>query len=166
MAVTRHAERKVVPFAPRQIFDLVADVPRYPEFLPWCTAARVRKREGSNAEIDEIAIGFGPFHETFVSRVVLTPDDPEGLRIETTGIEGPFKALASHWLFRPDPKGTEIVFALEFEFRSLLLQHTVRMLFAEAVKRTVAAFEARAVQLYGKARYPNTAMSSTGEKPI
>lgn len=154
MAVTRHSERKVVPFTPRQLFDLVADVPRYPEFLPWCTAARVRKKEGPNAEVDEIAIGFGPFHEKFVSRVVLTPDDPEGLRIETTGIEGPFKALASHWLFRPHSNGTEIVFALEFEFRSRLLQHTVRMLFAEAVKRMVAAFEARAVQLYGKATVP------------
>ena len=152
MAVTRHAERKIVPFAPRQMFDLVADVPRYPEFLPWCTAARVRRVEGPNAEIDEVAIGFGPLHEKFVSRVIKTPDDPDGLRIETVGIEGPFKALASDWLFRPHPGGTEIAFALEFEFRSLLLQHTMRLLFAEAVKRMVAAFEARAKQLYGTAR--------------
>jgi len=152
MAVTRHAERRIVPFAPRQMFDLVADVPRYPEFLPWCTAARVRRVEGPNAEIDEVAIGFGPLHEKFVSRVIKTPDDPEGLRIETVGIEGPFKALASHWLFRPHPGGAEIAFALEFEFRSLLLQHTMRVLFAEAVKRMVAAFEARAAQLYGPAR--------------
>lgn len=152
MAVTRHAERKVVRFAPQQIFDLVADVPRYPEFLPWCTAARVRKKEGPNAEIAELAIGFGPLHEKFVSRVTRKTDDPEGPRIETVGIEGPFKALLSHWLFRPHPNGTEIVFSLEFEFRSLILQHTMRMLFAEAVKRMVAAFEARATQLYGKAR--------------
>jgi coenzyme Q-binding protein COQ10 len=152
VAITRHAERKILPFAPRQIFDLVADVPRYPEFLPWCTAARVRKKEGPNAEIDEVAIGFGPLHEKFVSRVTKTPDDPEGMRIETVGTEGPFKALASHWQFRPHPNGTEIVFSLEFEFRSLILQHTMRMLFAEAVKRMVAAFEARAGQLYGKAR--------------
>jgi coenzyme Q-binding protein COQ10 len=152
VAVTRHAERKVVRFAPQQIFDLVADVPRYPEFLPWCTAARVRKKEGPNAEIAELAIGFGPLHEKFVSRVTRKTDDPEGPRIETVGIEGPFKALLSHWLFRPHPNGTEIVFSLEFEFRSLILQHTMRMLFAEAVKRMVAAFEARATQLYGKAR--------------
>ena len=79
------------------MFDLVADVPRYPEFLPWCTAARVRKREGPNVEIDELAIGFGPLHEKFVSRVTTTPDDPDGLRIETVGIEGPFQALVSHW---------------------------------------------------------------------
>ena len=147
MAVTRHAERKVVPFAPRQIFDLVADVPRYPEFLPWCTAARVRKQEGPNVEVDEVAIGFGPVHERFVSRVT---KDPDNLRIETTGIEGPFKVLASHWQFKPHASGTEIVFSLEFEFRSRILQHTMRMLFAEAVKRMVAAFEARASKLYAK----------------
>jgi coenzyme Q-binding protein COQ10 len=152
VAITRHAERKIVPFAPRQIFDLVADVPRYPEFLPWCMAARVRKKEGPSVEIDELAIGFGPLHEKFVSRVTKKTDDPDELRIETVGIEGPFKALASHWLFRPHPDGCEIVFSLEFEFRSRLLQHTMRLLFAEAVKRMVAAFEARASQLAGKAR--------------
>jgi coenzyme Q-binding protein COQ10 len=150
VAVTRHAERKVVPFAPRQIFDLVADVPRYPEFLPWCTAARVRKQEGPNAEISELAIGFGPLHERFVSRVTRSTEDPDNLRIETTGIEGPFKVLGSHWQFKPNAGGTEIVFALEFEFRSRLLQHTMRMLFGEAVKRMVAAFETRASKLYGK----------------
>jgi len=150
VAVTRHAERKVVPFAPRQIFDLVADVPRYPEFLPWCTAARVRKQEGPNAEISELVIGFGPLHERFVSRVTKSTDDPDNLWIETTGIEGPFKQLASHWQFKPHASGTEIVFALEFEFRSRLLQHTMRMLFSEAVKRMVAAFEARASRLYAK----------------
>lgn len=150
MAITRHAERKVVRFAPKQLFDLVADVPRYPEFLPWCTAARVRRQEGPGVEVDELAIGFGPFHEKFVSRVVLTPDDPAGPRIATTGIEGPFKQLGSQWHFRPHPDGCEIEFALEFEFRSRLLQHTVRMLFAEAVKRMVSAFEARAAQLYGR----------------
>ena len=153
MAITRHSERKVVSFAPRQLFDLVADVPRYPEFLPWCTAARVRRRESSTVEIDELAIGFGPLHETFVSRVVLTPDGSSGPRIETTGIEGPFRTLTSRWTFESHPAGTLIDFSLEFEFRSLLLQHTVRVLFAEAVRRMVAAFEARAAKLYGR---PNT----------
>lgn len=128
------------------MFDLVADVPRYPEFLPWCTAARRRRQEGPNIEIDELAIGFGPLHEKFVSRVTL---DPEALTIRTEGTEGPFRALTSHWTFRPHAQGTEVEFALEFEFRSLLLQHTMRMLFAEAVKRMVSAFQARAERLYG-----------------
>ena len=139
-------------FAPKQLFDRVADVPRYPEFLPWCTAARVRSRESATVEIDEVAIGFGPFHEKFVSRVVLTPDDPAGSGIETTGVEGPFRTLSSHWRFQPHPEGTLIDFSLEFEFRSRILQHTVLVVFAEAVRRMVVAFETRATKLYGKAK--------------
>ena len=153
MAITRHAERRTVAFAPRLLFDLVADVPRYPEFLPWCTAARVRRREAPDIEIDELAIRFGPFHERFVSRVVISRDNPALLSIETSGIEGPFRHLTSRWIFRPHGDGggaTDIDFVLEFEFRSRLLQHTVRLLFAEAVRRMVSAFEARAAKLYAR----------------
>ncbi|MDP1840826.1 MAG: type II toxin-antitoxin system RatA family toxin [Reyranella sp.] len=147
---TRHAERRLVGHAPMQLFDLVADVARYPEFLPWCQAGRIRRRESPTIEIAELAIGFGPFHEKFVSRVELAPDHPGGPRIDTTGIEGPFRRLTSRWTFQPDPHGTMIDFELEFDFRSMLLQQTVRLLFAEAVRRMVSAFEARALQLYGK----------------
>ena len=125
-------------YRPTQLFDLVADVARYPEFLPWCTAgARPPPARAPTSQIAELAIGFGPFHEKFASRVVLTPDAPDGPRIETTGIEGPFRRLVSRWVFQPHPDGTLIDFELEFEFRSLLLQQTVRLLFAEAVKRMV-----------------------------
>lgn len=127
----------------------MADVSRYPEFLPWCLAGRVRKRE-DNVETAELVIGFGPFHEKFVSRVTLAPDNASGPRIDTVGIDGPFRALTSRWIFQPHPEGTLIDFELEFEFRSILLQQTVRLLFAEAVKRMVSAFEARAAVLYGK----------------
>jgi coenzyme Q-binding protein COQ10 len=162
VSVTRHSERRVVAYSPLQLFELVADVPRYPEFLPWCHAGRIRRREGANVQIAELAIGFGPFHETFASRVVLTSDAPDGPRIETTGIEGPFRRLASKWVFHPHPDGCQIDFELEFDFRSILLQQTVRLLFAEAVKRMVSAFEARAAQLYGKpSARPATPISST-----
>jgi len=145
-----------------QLFELVADVPRYPEFLPWCQAGRIRRRESATVEIAELAIGFGPFHEKFASRVVRTPESPDGPRIETTGIEGPFRRLVSRWTFHPHPDGCLIDFELEFDFRSMLLQHTVRLLFAEAVKRMVGAFEARANQLYGKpSARPATPISST-----
>ncbi len=147
--ITRHAERRFVGHAPEQLFDLVADVRRYPEFLPWCQAARVRRREGL-VEIAELVIGFGPFHEKFVSRVELAPEHADGPRIDTTGLEGPFRRLVSRWTFQPHPEGTLIDFALEFDFRSVLLQQTVRLLFAEAVRRMVSAFEARATELYGK----------------
>jgi coenzyme Q-binding protein COQ10 len=126
----------------------VADVGRYPEFLPWCLAGRVRKRVG-NVETAELIIGFGPFHEKFVSEVTLAADVPSP-RIDTVGTDGPFRRLRSQWVFHPRPEGTMIEFELEFEFRSALLQHTVRLLFAEAVKKMVSAFEARARALYGQ----------------
>lgn len=148
---TRHAERRVVGYPPHQLYELVADVARYPEFLPWCHAARIRRQESATVEIAELAIGFGPFHEKFVSRVVRTPDDPGGPRIDTTGIEGPFRLLKSRWVFQPHAEGTLIDFELEFDFRSLILQKTVQLLFAEAVRRMVSAFEARARKLYGNA---------------
>jgi coenzyme Q-binding protein COQ10 len=159
---TRHAERRVVGYPPRKLFELVADVPRYPEFLPWCHAARIRRRESPTVEIAELAIGFGPFHERFISRVVLTPDHPGGPRIDTTGIEGPFRRLVSRWTFEPHAEGTLIDFDLEFDFRSMLLQKTVQLLFAEAVRRMVSAFEARAAKLYGRSSaLPATPASST-----
>ncbi|HEX9327285.1 MAG TPA: type II toxin-antitoxin system RatA family toxin [Reyranella sp.] len=162
MSVTRHSERRVVTYTSMQLFELVADVPRYPEFLPWCHAGRIRRREGPTVQIAELAIGFGPFHEKFASRVVLAPDAPDGPRIDTTGIEGPFRRLVSRWIFHPHPDGCLIDFELEFDFRSILLQQTVRLLFAEAVRRMVTAFEARAKALYGKATVrPATPISST-----
>ncbi len=158
----RHGERRVVPYKPMQMFDLVADVARYPEFLPWCTAARVRRREKPNVEVAELAIGFGPFHEKFMSRVFLDAEHIGGPRIDTAGIEGPFKVLTSRWIFQPHAEGTLIDFELAFEFRSMLLQRTVKLLFAEAVRRMVTAFEARATALYGKpTAQPATPASST-----
>ena len=147
---TRHAERRVVNYLPHQLYELVADVARYPEFLPWCHAARIRRHESPTVEIAELAIGFGPFHEKFVSRVVRAPDDQGGPHIDTTGIEGPFRLLKSRWVFQPHAEGTLVDFELEFDFRSLILQKTVQLLFAEAVRRMVSAFEARAQKLYGR----------------
>jgi coenzyme Q-binding protein COQ10 len=102
-----------------------------------------------NVETAELIIGFGPFHEKFVSEVTLAADVPSP-RIDTVGTDGPFRRLRSQWVFHPRPEGTMIEFELEFEFRSALLQHTVRLLFAEAVKKMVSAFEARARALYGQ----------------
>jgi len=161
LSVTRHTERRVVAYTPMQLFELVADVPRYPEFLPWCHAGRIRRRESPTVQIAELAIGFGPFHEKFTSRVVLAPDSGMARASTRTGIEGPFRRLVSRWTFQPHADGCLIDFELEFDFRSLLLQQTVRLLFAEAVRRMVSAFEARARELYGKPSVrPATPLSS------
>jgi|SRR5579871_1328618 len=139
-----HAERRVLPYTREQLFDLVADVERYPEFLPWCLAAKVRRREGRVIHAD-LVIGFRMMRERFTSRVELTPPD----RIDVAYAEGPFKHLTNYWIFKPAPGGCEIDFYVDFEFRNRVLQKLIEMLFHEAVRRMVSAFESRARALYG-----------------
>ncbi len=146
----KYAERRVLPYTPKQLYDLVADVERYPEFLPWCVGARVRERN-ANLIVADLIIGFRMFRERFTSRVTLLPDNEEGPRIDTAYADGPFKYLENRWVFRPHDKGCEIDFFVDFEFRSRLLQMTIELLFSEAVRRMVRAFEQRAAVLYGKA---------------
>lgn len=141
-----HAEQRVLPYRPDQLFDLVADIERYPEFLPWCVAARIRSRQGQEILAD-LVIGFKMIRERFTSRVNL---DRPGRRIDVSYSEGPFRYLNNHWLFEEMPDGTtRIDFFVDFEFRSAMLQKIIGMLFNEAVRRMVAAFEARAKALYG-----------------
>ncbi|HEX2887771.1 type II toxin-antitoxin system RatA family toxin [Vineibacter terrae] len=144
-----HSERRVLPYTPRQLYDLVSDVEKYPEFLPWCIAARVRERS-ERLIVADLAIGFRVFRERFTSRVTLSPDAAGGPRIDTVYADGPFKHLMNYWIFHPHAKGCEVDFHVEFEFRSKLLQATIELLFHEAVRRMVAAFESRAAKLYGK----------------
>ena len=140
-----HAEKKKLPYSPEQLFDLVADIERYPEFLPWCVGARIRERNG-NLILGDLLIGYKMLRERFTSRVELTRPD----RIDVSYSEGPFKYLNNHWLFlRQDDGGTVIDFYVDFEFRSKMLQKVMELFFTEAVKRMVAAFEVRAHQLYG-----------------
>ncbi|HEX6959467.1 MAG TPA: type II toxin-antitoxin system RatA family toxin [Ferrovibrio sp.] len=141
-----HAETRVLPYRPDQLFALVAGVEHYPKFLPWCLGARIRERS-DKLMIADLIIGFKMFRERFTSKVML---DPEAMRIDVEYTEGPFKYLKNHWKFLPHPTGCEIDFYVDFEFRSRLLQKTIELLFNEAVRRMVAAFEARARQLYGE----------------
>jgi coenzyme Q-binding protein COQ10 len=142
-----HAERQLVPYRPEQLFDLVADVGRYPEFLPWCVGARVRSRTETE-EVADLTIGFGPFRETFTSRVGL--DRPRVVKVRYE--KGPFRYLNNQWEFIPHSKGTEVAFFVDFEFRSRVLQAAIGVVFNEAVKRMVNAFRKRAQQIYGPPR--------------
>jgi coenzyme Q-binding protein COQ10 len=139
-----HAEKRRLPFSQAQLFDLVATVEKYPEFLPWCLNARIRKREG-NVFWADLVIGFKMLRERFTSKVTLS----EPSRVDVTYSDGPFKYLNNHWIFEEDEDGTVIDFYVDFEFRSALLQKIMQPLFSEAVSRMVAAFEKRAHQLYG-----------------
>lgn len=140
-----HAEKKVLPYTPDQMYRLVADVERYPEFLPWCMASRIRKREGAVMYAD-LVIGFKMVRERFTSRVAL--DEPQ-CRIDVQYTDGPFQYLNNHWIFTPSEGGCCVDFYVDFEFRSKMLQRIMGLLFNEAVRRMVQAFETRAAQLYG-----------------
>ena len=139
-----HAEQRVVSYTPEQLFALVADIERYPEFLPWCLAARVKERR-ADLVVADLVIGFRMFRERFTSRVAL--DRPRC--IDVTYAEGPFRRLNNHWVFEPVPGGCHIDFYVDFEFKSRLMQKLIEVLFSEAVRRMVGAFEKRARDLYG-----------------
>jgi coenzyme Q-binding protein COQ10 len=128
------------------LFDLVADIERYPEFLPWCVAIRVRQREGDTVLADMI-IGYKVFRERFTSRVKL---DRANMRIDVAYTEGPFRFLSNHWVFEPDGKGKCVIdFYVDFEFRSRVMEGAFSVVFNEAVRRMVSAFEKRAKAQYG-----------------
>jgi coenzyme Q-binding protein COQ10 len=143
--MTVHAEKRVVRHSPEQLYALVADVKSYPQFLPWCMAARIRHQDAVSLVADLI-IGFRMFREKFTSHVEL---DAEALEIHVRYAEGPFKYLTNEWRFLPHSDGCEIDFYVDFEFNSRLLQSVIETLFTEAVKRMVHAFEKRADELYG-----------------
>ena len=142
----RHRETRHLPYTPQQMYALVADVERYPEFLPWCLAARVKNRDDAKLRA-ELMIGFKVFRERFTSEIRLNPHES----IEVIHGEGPFKHLRNHWKFAPHPDGgTLIDFHVDFEFKSRVLQAAIQALFSEAVRRMVAAFESRAESLYSQ----------------
>lgn len=150
--MTSHSETRHMPYAPQQMYDLVADVANYPEFLPWCAAARIRKQDptdyGTLMEAD-LVISFKVFRERFTSRVELREAEN---RILTEYVDGPFKFLKSEWTFRPASQGgSEIGFSVDFEFRNMILQRAIGLVFNQAMQRIVTAFEDRAHHLYGTA---------------
>jgi coenzyme Q-binding protein COQ10 len=140
----RHAEQKLVRHTPEELFDLVADIGRYPEFLPWCVGAKIRTRTETMVVAD-LTIGFGPFRESFASRVIL--DRPNLIKVAYEN--GPFKHMDNRWGFKPHPEGCVIDFFVDFDFRSRLLQMAIGTVFQEAVRRMVMAFIRRADQIYG-----------------
>lgn len=146
----RHAETKTLPYRADQMFALVADVARYPEFLPWTAAARIRSRtviDGGELMEADLVISFKVFRERFGSRVTLLPGQN---RILTEYIDGPFKHLKSVWTFADRPEGgCEVGFEVDFEFRNAILAGIIGLVFNEAMQRVVRAFEARAKVLYG-----------------
>ena len=139
-----HAEHKVLPYSPEQMFDLVADVGKYPAFLPWCAGARVKSHTETQLVAD-LTIGFGPFRESFTSRVEL--DRPHQIQVKYEN--GPFRYLNNQWTFESNPKGCNVKFYVDFEFKSRMLQAAIGVVFNNAVRLMVNAFLKRAREVYG-----------------
>lgn len=147
----QHKEKRVLPYTAAQMYDLVADVARYPEFLPWTAAARIRSREdkGDHEVMEaDLVISFKVFRERFGSRVTLWP---KTRRIDTEYIDGPFEHMKSQWAFHEHPEGCEVAFEVDFEFKNAILRGLIGVFFNEAMSRVVRAFERRAAELYGPA---------------
>jgi coenzyme Q-binding protein COQ10 len=141
----RHSEKRNLPYSPEQVFDLVADVKRYQEFLPWVAATRIRS--DSEAEmVADLVVGFGALKETFTSRV--RKERPRSITVEY--VEGPLKFLKNDWTFRPDGKGgTDVDFCVDFAFKSRIFESLAGQVFDRALRRMIFAFEERAADLYG-----------------
>ena len=141
----RHSETRHLPYTPQQLFDLVADVERYDEFLPWVVAVRVRSSSETETVAD-LVVGFNAFKERFTSRG--TKERPS--RIVVDYIEGPLKYLKNEWRFTPDPSGgTELCFSVDFAFKSRIFEALAGQMFDRALRRMTSAFEQRAAALYG-----------------
>ena len=141
----KHQENRTLPYSQAQLFDVVADVAKYPEFLPWCQGARIWKRE-ENIIYADLIIGFKMFREQLTSKVTL--NEPDAISVDY--IKGPLKHLTNEWRFIDNQDGScTIDFMVDFEFKNSLFERLVGGLFTEAVHHMIQAFEKRADALYG-----------------
>ena len=140
----RHSETRRLPYSPAQMFDLVADVRRYPEFLPWVVALRVRS-DSPTATIADMIVGFKGLRESFTSTV----DKQRPERIHVDYVDGPLKYLRNDWRFEPaEGGGCEVRFCVDFQFKNRVFEMMAGQVFDMALRRMIGAFERRADALY------------------
>ena len=141
----RHSEVRTLPYTPEQMYDLVADVASYDQFLPWVSAVRVRSNSDTEM-IADLMVGFKALREKFTSKV--TKQRPASIHVDY--VDGPLKYLHNDWRFEPDGKGgSHIDFSIEFEFKSRLFEMVAGQVFDRALRMMIGAFEERATKLYG-----------------
>ena len=141
----RHSEQRHLPYTPDQLFDLVADVRSYQDFLPWVAAVRIRS-DSETETVADLVVGFRALKETFTSKV----HKRRPHEIEIDYVEGPLKYLHNTWKFRPDGEGgTRLDFCVDFAFRSRIFETIAGQMFDRALRRMIGAFEDRAHALYG-----------------
>jgi coenzyme Q-binding protein COQ10 len=145
----RYVTTRSVRHTAEQMFDLVADIERYPEFVPMCSMLRVRRRttgvNGSEVLLADMAIGYKMIRETFTTRVGL--DRPK-LNILVEYVDGPFSHLENRWSFITSPTGCDVTFDIDYAFRSRTFQMLAGTVFDTVVRKMVEAFETRADAIY------------------
>jgi coenzyme Q-binding protein COQ10 len=145
------SSQRHVRFSAAQMYALVADIEKYPEFLPLCTGLIIlsRRPQGQGEELTaRMSVGYKAIAENFTTRVVTNPADR---RIDVTYLDGPFKRLDNHWRFSDDASGSMVDFFIDYEFRSKLLGALMGSMFDQAFRRFTQAFEERAAKIYGTA---------------
>lgn len=154
--MTAHSERRRVPYSPQQMFDLVADVGSYPEFIPWISGSRIRKnsKADNGGEVFEadLVISFKVFRESYTSLVTTHPAASADAvaRIDVEAISGPFNKLLTRYAFHPAGDGAcDMAFEVDFAFRNRLMQRAAGAAFDLAMRKIAGAFEERAKVLYG-----------------
>jgi coenzyme Q-binding protein COQ10 len=148
--VTAHSESRIVPYTADLMYRVVADVEKYPKFLPWVSALEIVAREhvkGRDVLKARMTVGFRSFRESYTSRVNL---DPAGRTIDVVQTEGPFRVLENHWRFTPEGEGCRIDFSIEFELRNPILNAVAGAAFGRVLLRTEDAFIERAEKLSKK----------------
>ncbi len=149
-----HSEKRLLPFTPDEMFDLVIGVEHYPEFLPWCVATRINSKNINNSSGEmsaDMAIGFKSFRESYTSKVTFEKPSVENPgHIHVVDSNGPFKRLETDWIFSQADVGSEVEFNIDFEFRSKMMETLIGKVFNDATKRMVDAFVQRGEKLYGK----------------
>ncbi len=142
-----------VKHTPEEMFDLVADVEKYPLFLPLCEGLKVRSRtkgeDGRETLIADMSVGYKAIHETFTSKVKL---DREKLKIMVAYLDGPFRALENLWSFKHDGEGCLVEFFISYEFKNRMLGMLMGAMFDRAFRKFASAFEKRAEVVYGRGR--------------
>lgn len=153
----RHNETRRLPYTPEQMFDMVADVARYGEFLPWVSGVRVRENSDTQMVADMI-VGFKGLRETFTSRV--EKSRPGSIRVDY--LDGPLKHLCNEWDFKDDGAGGCLVdFTVDFAFKNMVFEMLAGQFFDRALTKMTDAFEARAAELYAVKPAGNSSSNAT-----
>ena len=151
----KHHETRHLPYTAEQMFDLVADVGHYAEFLPWVIAMRVRSDTPTDTLADMV-VGFKGLRETFTSRVEKVRPDT----IMVDYVDGPLKYLRNEWRFRNEPGGCAVEFSVDFAFKNRMFEMLAGQVFGAALRRMIGAFEERAAVLYGVGNSSSSAHSA------